>query len=72
MKTSDVDREINSMMKNRKHHCSTIVICSECSEEHLTNEVEFVNIEEDIQGRDLMYFVCPVTKTETKSLVYKK
>lgn len=49
-----------------------IVICPECSEEHLTTEVEFVNVEEDMQGRDVMHFVCPVTKTMTKSLVYRK
>lgn len=49
-----------------------IVICPECSEEHLTTEIESVNIEEDIQGRDVLYFVCPATNMETKSLVYKK
>lgn len=49
-----------------------IVICTECSEEHLTTEVEFLNVEEDMQGRDVMYFVCPVTTTESKSLVYKQ
>ena len=47
-----------------------IVVCSEWSEEHDTAEVKFLNIEEDIQGRDIMYFTCPVTNTETKSLVY--
>ena len=49
-----------------------IVICSECSEEHLTTEVEFLNVEEDMQGRDVMYYVCPITNTETSSLVYRK
>ena len=49
-----------------------IVICPECNEKHSTTEVEFLNIEEDIQGRDVMYFVCPVTKTPTKSLVYRR
>ena len=47
-----------------------IVICCECSQEHSTTDVEFLNIEEDIQGRDIMHFVCPVTNTETKSIVY--
>ena len=49
-----------------------VVICCECSQEHSTTDVEFLNIEEDIQGRDIMHFVCPVTNTETKSLVYGK
>ena len=49
-----------------------IVICRECSEEHITNEIEFLNIEEDIQGRDIMHFVCPITKQDTKSPVYAK
>ena len=47
-----------------------VVICCECSQEHLTTDVEFLNIEEDIQGRDIMHFVCPLTNTETKSIVY--
>jgi hypothetical protein len=33
-----------------------IVICSKCSEEHDTSEVKFLNVEEDIQGWDIMYF----------------
>jgi len=49
-----------------------IVICPECSEEHLTTEVKFLNVEEDMQGRDVMHFTCPVTQTDTTSLVYKK
>ena len=49
-----------------------IVICSECGEEHLTTEVEFLNVEEDFQGRDVMYYTCPITNKPTKSLVYRK
>ena len=49
-----------------------IVLCPECGEEHLTTDVEFLNVEEDIQGHDIMYFVCPVTNNSTKSKVYKK
>ena len=47
-----------------------IVICTECSEEHDTESVKFLNVEEDIQGRDIMYFECPVTNLEARSLVY--
>ena len=49
-----------------------VVICPECSDEHLTTEVQVLNVEEDIQGRDVLHFMCPVTKTPTKSLVFKK
>jgi hypothetical protein len=49
-----------------------IVICSECGEKHLTAKVEFLNIEEDMQGRDVMHYTCPVTNQPTKSLVYRK
>jgi hypothetical protein len=49
-----------------------IIICRECLEEHLTTEVEFLNVGEDMHGHDVMYFVCPVTKTETESKVYRK
>ena len=47
-----------------------IVVCTECSEEHSTESIKFLNVEEDIQGRDIMFFVCPVTGLEAKSLVY--
>jgi hypothetical protein len=48
------------------------VHCVECQDPHLTSEVEFLNVEEDMQGRDIMYFVCPNTLNESKSLVYKE
>lgn len=47
-----------------------VVICHECSSEHYVSQVKFLNIEEDFQGRDVMHFECPVTKTPEKSLVY--
>jgi hypothetical protein len=46
------------------------VYCFECSDLHTTEEVKFLNIEEDFQGRDLMTFECPETNTEQKSNVY--
>jgi len=49
-----------------------IVICTECGQNHFTTEVEFLNIEEDMQGRDVMHYTCPITKQPTKSLVYRK
>jgi hypothetical protein len=55
----------------RKQFVQFGVFCQNCSGEHFTDEVEFTNVEEDMQGRDIMHFVCPVTKTETKSLVYR-
>ena len=49
-----------------------IVVCTEFSKEHDTESVKFLNIEEDIQGRDIMYFECPITNLEASSLVYAK
>lgn len=46
------------------------VVCTECSEEHSIENVKFLNVEEDMQGQDIMYFNCPVTGLEAKSLVY--
>ena len=56
-----------AFMSNSKY----IVICRECSEQHFTDEVEFFNVEEDMEGRDVAYFECPTTNLSTKSLVYK-
>jgi len=57
------------------------VYCEHCSYWHFTDDVEFLNIEEDIQGRDVMHFECgqPPSWNEdisryngTSSLVYKE
>lgn len=48
------------------------VRCLECGEEHVAKDVMFVNIEEDIQGRDLLTYVCPVTQKETKAYVLRR
>ena len=47
------------------------VICTECSEEHLVTDIKVVNVEEDIQGRDLCFFECPITDQVSKSFVYQ-
>ena len=35
------------------------VRCSKCKKDFDEKKVEFVGIKEDIQGRDLLTFVCP-------------
>lgn len=39
------------------------VYCEHCSDWHSTDDVEFLNVEEDIQGRDVMYFMCGKPKS---------
>ena len=48
------------------------VICLGCGEKHETDAVEFLNVEEDIQGRDVMEFKCPETDTIQRSWVLSK
>lgn len=48
-----------------------VVKCNECDDEHMTHEVKTENVEEDIYGQDVVWFICPVTKEMTKSLVYR-
>ena len=50
----------------------TIVNCPECKAESDSNKVEFVDISEDVMGRDLMEFVCPKCKKTVKSNVRVK
>ena len=56
------------------------VYCEWCQDWHYTDEVEVLNVEEDIQGRDVLHFECmkPPSWNEdvsrydgTSSLVYK-
>jgi len=55
-------------MAKNKAVCRTSVQCSDCGE-FKTDEVEFLNIEEDFEGRDVMTFKCPVCGKDRKSLV---
>lgn len=48
------------------------VYCPSCNEWHQADKVEFLNIEEDIQGRDQMTFTCPSCKYRVKSSVVLK
>lgn len=43
------------------------VRCAKCGQDFNEAKVEFLGIEEDFQGRDVMSFVCPTCKEETKS-----
>lgn len=47
------------------------VRCPVCDDDHNVEDVEFLNIEEDIQGRDVMTFRCPISDTTQNSLVFK-
>jgi hypothetical protein len=48
------------------------VRCAECQDRHDVDKVEFLDVEEDYMGRDIMHFVCSETQEESKSLVYKE
>lgn len=50
---------------------SNYVICPACDAEHDSSEVTALNIEEDIQGRDVLTYQCPYSNTVQKSLVYR-
>ena len=45
------------------------VYCSKCKGWYTEREVQFINIEEDMEGRDVMTFRCPKCNTEQCSLV---
>lgn len=47
------------------------VICKECNGQHSTEDVRCVNVEENMYGEDVAYFVCPVNNEVAESRVYK-
>jgi RNase P subunit RPR2 len=56
--------------KVRKFHKYEKVIkvhCSKCHSFIKEDDTEFVNIEEDMQGADILTFICPDCKTQQKS-----
>lgn len=50
---------------------TNLVLCPACDTEHDSDEVNCLDIEEDIQGRDVITFECSYSNTIQKSLVYK-
>lgn len=46
------------------------VYCTECKDWQDEKKVEFLNIEEDIQGADVLTFKCPGCGTTQKSRRY--
>lgn len=55
-------------MKKFKFQKKITVLCSKCKERHDEQDVEFLNIEEDLWGRDVLTFKCPSCKATSKSL----
>jgi hypothetical protein len=47
------------------------VICERCQKRYFVKEVEFLDIEEDIFGCDVMTFVCPEGHKAQKSNVFR-
>lgn len=45
------------------------VYCNKCKEWIVSKDIEFLDIEEDVSGRDNVTFVCNECQTENKSLV---
>jgi hypothetical protein len=49
---------------------TNFVICPACDETHEPEEVNALNVEEDLKGRDVLTFECPYSNTIQKSLVW--
>lgn len=49
-----------------------VVKCPLCGEEHLTHDIEILDIEENFFGEDLLYYTCPEVNKVASSRVWKK
>lgn len=49
-----------------------ILYCSTCKESKDEEKTEFIDIEENIYGEDVLTFICPDCKKEQKSTVRRK
>ena len=63
---------LDPKMPDVRHQCNfrrkiISVHCSKCNAWIEEESVEFVNIEEDFQGKDMLTFICPKCKTTQKS-----
>lgn len=48
---------------------TTVVYCPKCGEQHKTQDLEFLGIEESIEGWDVLEYICPETNEEAKAVV---
>jgi hypothetical protein len=48
------------------------VYCAGCEERVPVVKVKFLNVEEDIQGRDIMTFKCSFCGEDHKGMVYRE
>jgi hypothetical protein len=56
--------------KSKKYQQKPKVHCSNCPAFIDEDKTKFVNIEEDIQGVDVLTFICPECKTKQKSRIF--
>ena len=47
------------------------VQCPKCHQRHHVPEVEFLGIEENLEGHDVLTYTCPTTHQQTKATVYR-
>ena len=50
---------------------SLFVVCKACGKQHDTADIRIVSVEADLQGADVVAFLCPVVGEMTSSRVYK-
>jgi hypothetical protein len=53
---------------NLQYERKVKVVCSVCKGWFNEEDVEFIQIEENMQGQDLLTFMCPVCNKPAKSL----
>jgi hypothetical protein len=58
------DKAVEEMLQR-----SYYVYCNSCKDRHNVKSVEFLNVEEDIQGRDVAEYNCPGSNTIQRSYV---
>ena len=49
-----------------------VVTCKCCGKEHNVKKVKFLDVEESIEGWDILTFRCPITGDTNKSVVRRK
>lgn len=48
------------------------VNCPKCGEKHYQGEIETLDVEEDIQGFDIITYTCPATGEVAKAYVLSR
>jgi len=62
----------DELYENQEQRYRYYVNCKSCQDQHWTDDIHILDVEEDDFGRDVVEFICPETNCDSMAWVYKQ